>query len=296
MEENKLPLIKFSDKLDNFKFIPLVYYFNKTEENKTEENEIDVWDLLEKHEDYNDTLDKFGMIDNLNYGELIELKEKFKILQTYHVKNVSLKSKVYFEYIPEKIVFDEEIKKINDRLILEKNPAYNIKIRFEEDELNGYKLPLYHQSFNISIDTFLEISQLWVNEPEMSYDEFCKEFEKNACTEWYKMDKHGEYFTGYWNYPEGSYERNNAMDLTFKDNRKALFDLPYPKKFILYTVEFGCDRLLESVPFSNFMCEWVKRKLSIMNRPTLEQICIKKLYDNKNTEDIPEIIKNQYKI
>lgn len=260
------------------------------------EKEKDVWELLEEHEYYKITLDKFEMVDNLNYDELKELKENFKELQKYHFGNIKSNFGGYI-YLGNfgKYIFDEEIFKINELMVLRKNPAYNIKINFnDDDEINGYKIGSIHNNFKIPINTFYEFEEIWNDNNEMSYENFEKEFNNIACSEWRKMDIYGEYYTKYWKYPENSYERENAGHLTSEENCKALFKLPYPKKFILYTVEFGCSTMLESVPFSNFMCEWMKRKIDIMSNPTLEHLCIKKLYQDNNIENIPICIREKY--
>lgn len=53
----------------------------------------------------------------------------------------------------------------------------------------------------------------------------------------------------------------------------------------------------ESVSCWNFICEWIKRKLNMMHNPTLEELCIKKIYHiyHKNKfEDIPIEIREKY--
>lgn len=99
----------------------------------------------------------------------------------------------------------------------------------------------------------------------MTFEEFEKEFTDIACTEWSKQNEHGISYTDFWKAEEGSYEKENAWTLTFNKNCKCLFELPYPKKLILNSVKHGCSNRLECVRYSNFFCEWIKRKIEIMN-------------------------------
>ncbi len=90
-----------------------------------------------------------------------------------------------------------------------------------------------------------------------------EEFEKlcDFCSDWKKMDEHGECFGGFWNYPEGSYERENAGKLSYQKNIKCLWNLPWPKHFIIYTVKRGCNDRMESVRYSNEFCEMMYRSI-----------------------------------
>lgn len=92
-------------------------------------------------------------------------------------------------------------------------------------------------------------------------ERFTELLEKIACTDWYKMDYKGDPFGGFYSYPEDSYEYENAWTLSFQDNCRRLWQLPYPHDLILKTVEMGCNNRQESVVYSNSLCEWIYRKL-----------------------------------
>jgi len=143
-------------------------------------------------------------------------------------------------------------------------PNFQKKIIFAGDEIvNGYKL--YPCKVHIfSYPHFRELLELW-NMPDMSKDEFIKKYNNIACSDWAKMDEHGECYGGYWKCPEDSEERKNAYDLTHSKNGECLWNLPYPKHFILNTIKIGCGNRMESVRYSNFLCEWMRIKVNDMS-------------------------------
>jgi hypothetical protein len=89
------------------------------------------------------------------------------------------------------------------------------------------------------------------------------EFEKNLvfCTDWHKMDEDGVPFGGFYKFPEGSYERENAFRLQFEANKKAILSLPFPYLLIKWTVDHGCSYRCESVKFSRTACQWVDARI-----------------------------------
>lgn len=127
---------------------------------------------------------------------------------------------------------------------------------------NGYSL--YNVEDNTQIFTvkdFLKLNKLLFSEDiNISYDEFVEILEDKCCTDWYKEDVNGECYGGYWAYPEGSYEKENARDLTFKSQCDGLWNLPYPKQMIIEMIEHACCRRIDNVRGVNCLCEWVKRK------------------------------------
>ena len=166
--------------------------------------------------------------------------------------------------------------------------VYESELHMSECEIiNGYKL------YNIidggcfmrkySYDKFIKH---WNENKHYDQKKFLSSYKKKTCTGWGKVDKNGDYYVGYYNYPEGSYERNNAYFLTRKANGLALWDLPYPKKVVLKTIRYGCATSVgkESPRYCNFLCEWVKRKMEQMSKvpvSTLKSLCIKKIKENK---------------
>jgi hypothetical protein len=98
----------------------------------------------------------------------------------------------------------------------------------------------------------------------MSEEEFIEKYDGTVCSDWNKIDEHGESFKGAWEAEENTFEKEHASQITRRRNGEALYKLPYPHTAIFYTIGIGCSNRLESVRYSNFLCEWTFRKMSQM--------------------------------
>jgi hypothetical protein len=78
----------------------------------------------------------------------------------------------------------------------------------------------------------------------------------DVCGEWRYLAPSGERFQGYWQYPEGSEEREDAGYLTMEENLAALEQLPYPFTLIQWSIGVGCNLGGECVAFSRQVCQW----------------------------------------
>jgi hypothetical protein len=224
-------------------------------------NNINPDDVINSYPNINIIRNGMNNLESLNYEELINIKDKLYELQEYYMEKMSLRS--YF-YLYNKKPFEKDIINVND-YIDSCDQLYNQKLEiFESEEINGYKL--YNTKVNVmSYDFFKELIILWNKDVEYTYDEFYEKYDSMACSDWSKQDRHGESFGGFWTYPDGTYEKNNAYNLSRDDNCKGLWELPYPKEIILKTIEMGCSNRMESVRYSNFLCEWIKRKMLQLN-------------------------------
>lgn len=197
----------------------------------------------------------FEKITELKYNELVELKNAVEELDCYYLRKQNLNFVFPLPH-PFKDWFDE---------IEEQMQKYhqwyfnNIITLSEEQEVNGYKLYNITKDM-MSVDMFLQYVEMWEKNEEMTIEEFEKEFYNKVCTEWYKMDRNGESYGGFYKYPEGSSEKDDAWNLTIKDNMIGLYELPYPKKFVLETIKLGCNNRMECVRYSNMICELYKQK------------------------------------
>jgi hypothetical protein len=137
---------------------------------------------------------------------------------------------------------------------------YETLLKFRDDEIvNGYRLYDMDLSTQINFETFMRLCDVW-DGGDMSDHDFAQWIDENCCTDWNKMDRHGKSFGGFWRFPEDSDEHANAYELSRKDNLHGLCELPYPRRIIVNTIIWGCDTRMESVRFSNFCCEWIRRK------------------------------------
>jgi len=210
---------------------------------------------------------KILKIDHLLRQDLLKLKANLSDLQFFYLRRTgqigTLDAGAYSN-IPR--AFDNDIQSCQDQLNKLSNTGYykeeTIVKMNKTDKVNGYKLYDTCEQNIFEEDYFLQYKEIWMENTPMTMEEFIGQFE--GCTEWSKQNRHGDSYTGFWEYPEGSYERENAWSLTQEDNLQGLYELPYPKKFILETVQIGCQNRLECVRYSNFLCEWFKRKLDLL--------------------------------
>jgi hypothetical protein len=164
-------------------------------------------------------------------------------------------------------------------------PKYREVILFNDREYaNGYQL--YNCKFNLfGICDFFELKKMYENNKPMTYEEFHSEYEKEACTEWAKMDEHGVSFGGFWESDDPEIKAN-AFNLSYETNCRKLYELPFSPKIKLWTVTFGCSRRQESVRWSNFWCEWIKWKIIQMETE------IKRVDKKLQTGVFKDILKN----
>lgn len=121
----------------------------------------------------------------------------------------------------------------------------------------AYPNGLYFEWFN-----FVEcVDEFCLSSNQPTPENFREYLDHNLCTDWNKMDMEGESFGGYWQYPEGTYEREHAYELCGKENKEALFALPYPYALIMWTIKFGCSSRLKSVKFSRTVCKWFHKMI-----------------------------------
>lgn len=265
-------------------FQPLNFWFNQP---KTPSQSLDEFILTQPNgKTILDQLDHYTEITDIN--TLSKLKDDIDEMKYLYRRNVQ-GVQFYHSFVP-----DPDLKLINERIELLSNCDYNPLITFDCEEINGYQLKT--DEFSVYYDVYLEWKGIWDDNEEMTYDIFKSKFENIACSDWAKMDKHGVCYGGYWKYPEGSEERENAWELSYNENCRALYDLPYPKNFILHTVKVGCNNRLESVPYTNLLCEYMKRQIDIMNQPkSLKNLCAKIIIQNKlNYKKLPNDLIEEY--
>lgn len=150
----------------------------------------------------------------------------------------------------------------------------------DSEEVNGYDLydtdePIMHYGeFQSLLATFQ------APEEPMTLEEFMTAYRDEACSDWCKMSDKGESYGGFWEYPEGSMERENAYELSQDYNGRKLYGLPFPKRFLFETIKIGCDNRMESVRYSNFLGVWMTRKLAQLERWTCVIVLRKRLSDD----------------
>jgi hypothetical protein len=146
-----------------------------------------------------------------------------------------------------------------------------------ESIVNGYEMiDVNDQSNVLSFEEFQECVLVKELKTEWTLEKWKQAMETQCCTDWYKMDDHGESFGGvYYSSPHNSENYQNAFQLTFDANCLAMWKLPFSKDLLLYTIHLGCCLRLESVRFSNFICEWINLKqkaIDELNFPRQETV------------------------
>lgn len=246
-------------------------------------NEIRKTNCKERH----DIL--YLMYDKLDYLEKTLKTERRKL------NNGGNGGVIY--YGPQKRLFNDFYDAI-EQMIRQHDPSpfYEKLETINTEIVNGYQM--YNGGEVFDKKTFDKLLIIWNNNKQYTPEEFYDQYDSLACSDWSKMDRHGECYGGFWKYPEDSYEKANAYDLSRKDNGLALYQLPYPKEIVLKTIKYGCNNRHESVRYSNFLCEWIKRKINQMkpqNR-TLKSLCVSAIKTfGESTYDLPEDLKELFK-
>lgn len=236
---------------------------------------------------YNDIDNTLNTIDTINtFDELVQLTEKYSNLAIKFINithdSFSLDLGIYLG--PKITPYDNLLKKINQK-IESYYPKYKEIIIFKNTECaNGFQLYNVTENLFLLAD-FIELKKMFENNKPMTYVEFRAEFGENACTEWHKMDEHGNSFGGFWLSDE-PVERDDAFNLQFEENCKMLYELPYSNKLKLWTINYGCRNRLESVRYSNFLCCWLQWKIYQMDEH------MKQIDKKYQTAKIKNIIKN----
>ena len=146
----------------------------------------------------------------------------------------------------------------------------------ESEKVNGYAL---YDIDTAEILDFCTIEKLARNEclaldSDNNANDFAEWLDNELCNQWSKMDADGNDFAGFWEFPEGSYEHENAWTLTRKANIAALVSLPYPRSLVKWTLKVGCANLRECVRYSNFLCHYIEANAIRLGLwETLEEKC-----------------------
>ena len=245
---------------------------------------------------YNKLLERYQNLYSLNYEEVVQLEKDFIEFKNFYCR----KSGVGYYRGPGPYADNiEQISEYKKMLSCEKDKDARLYysdstkvVMSAEEEVNGYKLYCIKDDDNLfDYEDFLEWRK--ISDRHISDEEFKEWFDEHPCSEWYKFDPNGDHYEGFYKYPEGSYERENAWKLTFEQNFKALCELPYPRELIKETIMYGCRNGHECVRYSNFICEWIKRKSALVCKPpSLRDLAIKSVQKNNlNTENLPADVK-----
>lgn len=125
------------------------------------------------------------------------------------------------------------------------------------ETVNGYQLHNMYLNHGLPSSEYDKLVALSTSEKKWTYDDWETVMSSLCCTDWNKMDVRGVPFgTIHW-----ENEHPDAGQLTFKDNCKAMWDLPFTKDLLLETIRMGCRTRQECVRYSNSVCVWLGRRI-----------------------------------
>lgn len=165
---------------------------------------------------------------------------------------------------------DIKITKLQNHIFIQEiikyfNRLYNLTpIILKKDQIiNSYNLyDTVGNWFNIFELSYL--FKLFNDKTVYTFIEFYNKFDENACTTWNKMNKNGEYYSSSDSDSDDKLE-SNSWENKRRINARALYELQYSHKLLLYTVNYGCNTGNESVKYSNCMCYWIEQKINMLN-------------------------------
>ena len=103
-------------------------------------------------------------------------------------------------------------------------------------------------------ETIQIVVDLWQQNERLTTNEFWEAFNCQACSDWSKMQPDGTSFGGAW-----LTDKSNAWDLTRLQNFACLAELQFPRRTILYAIDFLCPRRCESVIQVKEWLEWIRQ-------------------------------------
>lgn len=234
---------------------------------------------------YDSIYTKLNDLVNLSLEALLIFETEFEEFRQYYIDKMGLRHRVAW---PPRPVFGDELDKIVARkreLQMAADPLiykyYNYAIELSETEtMNGYELYKNEVPF-MNYDSYVKIIQ----ESYESQDDdktFREWLEEQCCSDWAKQDRHGDCYGGFWEYPDGSYEKENAYMLSREDNINGMLELPFPRSILKWSVIQGCGNRMESVRYSNFIGTWFERtKNMLLTGMSLQDLCKHELAKHK---------------
>ena len=241
---------KISANLTNPIKVPSVYSNLNHYQNRFNEG----IDYLKKYPLYRD---KIAMLNPLpdNILELVHLKNYFVRLQSDYsliVDNIDIEN--YRSNSVYTTIFDDVIEKITNQIKNKISPYLQITVTFANDEIvNGYSIGNY-KNLVIMDGLFTEYFEYWNDNTNMTFKEFKKSFYNNLFTR------------GYYNYSKESQDKLWDLTLSPKDNCKILYELQYPKNFILRVTRSGISFKDQLIPHCIYVGELMKRKVDAIDK------------------------------
>ena len=232
----------------------------------------DPYEVQRSYPKYRLIMYKLNMLHFMSLNEILVFQDEFIEFQNYYRKCMNIRGPV----------FDKDLDKIYGRkrdLLKMCNAkarafyAYPLNLRSDMMVNDYFLFDMNRDNFIMDWDIFIYLVNLCLAK-QPTDAEFMVWLDEHLCTDWNKMDESGEAYGGYWQYPEYSYERMNAYELSREFNILALIGLPYPRLLIKWSIDVGCSNGHESVRYSNHMCHIVEFFIKYLDMFNLREMCI----------------------
>lgn len=214
------------------------------------------------YKDKDKVLQAYARLDEItNIQDLIDLEDMFDEWNDLIAKAYANHHGVYFGQKFNR--FFIELKNIDKRIQL-----------LEKDEPNAKLLDQKGPLGEIRWSFFLQLVEEHCFKQNVDNASFEDWLDSNLCSDWYKMDLEGESYGGYYKFPEGSYEKENAYQLSGKKSIEKLLQLPYPRELIKWIINYGCRTRCECYRFVKNVCIWFDKMIRTVHILTLQKTLI----------------------
>lgn len=221
--------------------------------------------VMRSYPEYEKISSDLQKLNTFSLQELLVFEDEFLAFRDYYCKCLGLRGQ-------EDMVFQEDTIAIYERkkkLQIERNPIakayYENPVKFSglRVQCNDTEYVLYDIDHSIMpFDSFEALVREQCTSTPISREKVKENLDTNLCSDWSKMDRKGVPYGGFWEYPEGTPERENAFVLSHQDNVEALLEMPFPYRLIYYVSAIhGCNNRMESPRYTFFFCYWVDQTI-----------------------------------
>lgn len=225
--------------------------------------QIDHDTLMRNYPTFDSLVTRMDIVETMDLETVRAFEQEWMAFKDYCISELRRYTRGFIWPPPQH--FEKEFAKIaahKQKLLLSDHAAAryinNPVVMSEKEWVNGYQL--YEGIMKVDYDDFMNlVAKCLMVQP--TEEEFAEYLDNNLCSDWAKMDEHGECYGGFWNAEEGSYEKENAYTLSQQANIYALKALPFPREFIKWTIELGCSNRQESVRYSNCWGVWIDKNI-----------------------------------
>ena len=209
----------------------------------------------------------------LNYGKFLRAVTKNEFINLLDLRygnesDSDDEMPALIDSIPNESDSDDEMPALMDHIPDVVYPDGDLHSRIsigitDSETVRGYRL--YTMPDNMIDGDYFEYMLGLYNDYSMTDEQFYIWYDENVCTGWKTMDRHGNDQS----YSDVNFEDNfkafKELPFSFKELPFSFKKLPFSFKEICKTIDIGCSNCMESVRYTNSICEWMKRKQEIIS-------------------------------